>query len=138
VSAERLAEALWGEHPPASWTKVVQGCVVRLRKAISPEAISPDGTLLATADGSQVVVVDPATLTERTRLLGHTDPVTELGLSHDGTLLASASDDRTVVVWDIASGERREVLRGHAGASGVWGSAPTTARCTRPASTERC
>ena len=39
VSAERLADALWGERPPTSWNKVVQGCVVRLRKLLGPGAI---------------------------------------------------------------------------------------------------
>jgi WD40 repeat protein/DNA-binding SARP family transcriptional activator len=39
VSTERLADALWGERAPASWNKVVQGCVVRLRKVLGPEAI---------------------------------------------------------------------------------------------------
>jgi WD40 repeat protein/DNA-binding SARP family transcriptional activator len=40
VSAERLADALWGEAPPASWPKVIQGCVVRLRKSLGAEAIA--------------------------------------------------------------------------------------------------
>ncbi len=40
VSADVLADALWGEQlPPASWTKVVQGCVVRLRKVLGADAI---------------------------------------------------------------------------------------------------
>jgi WD40 repeat protein/DNA-binding SARP family transcriptional activator len=39
VSAELLADALWGERPPPSWTKVVQGCVVRLRKKLGPHSI---------------------------------------------------------------------------------------------------
>ena len=39
VSAERLADALWGDVPPPSWNKVVQGCVVRLRKVLGVEAI---------------------------------------------------------------------------------------------------
>ena len=39
VSSERLADALWGEGPPATWTKVVQGCVTRLRKVLGPAAI---------------------------------------------------------------------------------------------------
>ena len=34
VDAERLADALWGERPPASWNKVVPGCVMRLRRAL--------------------------------------------------------------------------------------------------------
>jgi WD40 repeat protein/DNA-binding SARP family transcriptional activator/energy-coupling factor transporter ATP-binding protein EcfA2 len=49
VSAEALADVLWGEQLPASWPKVVQGCVVRLRKALGNQAIetSPLGYRLA-------------------------------------------------------------------------------------------
>jgi DNA-binding SARP family transcriptional activator/WD40 repeat protein len=39
VSAERLADALWGESPPASWRKVVQGCVLRVRRVLEVGAI---------------------------------------------------------------------------------------------------
>src|SRR5262245_22970964 len=38
-SADRLADALWGDRPPASSKKVVQGCVARLRKAVGSETI---------------------------------------------------------------------------------------------------
>ena len=49
VSADRLADVLWGDDPPASAEKVIQGCVVRLRKALGPRAIetSPAGYRLA-------------------------------------------------------------------------------------------
>jgi WD40 repeat protein/DNA-binding SARP family transcriptional activator len=49
VSAERLADALWGDEPPASWSKVVQGCVARLRKLLGPATIEtvPRGYRLA-------------------------------------------------------------------------------------------
>lgn len=45
VSAETLSDALWGEAPPPSWQKVVQGCVVRLRKVLGAAVIetSPQG-----------------------------------------------------------------------------------------------
>jgi WD40 repeat protein/DNA-binding SARP family transcriptional activator len=43
VSAERLADALWGETPPPSWPKVIQGCVVRLRKSLGARAIATTG-----------------------------------------------------------------------------------------------
>ena len=45
LSAEALAETLWGEDLPETWQKVVQGCIVRLRKALGAEAIqtSPHG-----------------------------------------------------------------------------------------------
>ena len=39
-SFDALAEALWGEEPPASWSKIVQGCVVRLRRALGSGAVS--------------------------------------------------------------------------------------------------
>ncbi|WP_122263008.1 BTAD domain-containing putative transcriptional regulator [Ornithinimicrobium cerasi] len=39
VSSDTLAEALWGEHPPASAVKVVQGCVGRLRRRLGDAAI---------------------------------------------------------------------------------------------------
>jgi WD40 repeat protein/DNA-binding SARP family transcriptional activator len=39
VSADRLAEALWPDQPPETWTKVVQGCIMRLRKVLGTEAI---------------------------------------------------------------------------------------------------
>ena len=39
VSAEVLADVLWGEQLPASWSKVVQGCVVRLRKTLGSHSI---------------------------------------------------------------------------------------------------
>lgn len=39
LSKEVLADALWGETRPASWAKVLQGCVVRLRKLLGGAAI---------------------------------------------------------------------------------------------------
>ena len=52
VSPEVIADALWGETVPASWTKVVQGCIARLRKALTPGAIetSANGYRLETHD----------------------------------------------------------------------------------------
>ncbi|MGS0686542.1 AfsR/SARP family transcriptional regulator [Nakamurella sp. GG22] len=42
VSAASLADALWPDDPPASWQKVVQGCVLRLRRSRSPRRrVSP-------------------------------------------------------------------------------------------------
>lgn len=48
LSAEQLADALWGDGPPASWNKIVQGCVVRLRKSLGRQVIrtSPQGYFL--------------------------------------------------------------------------------------------
>ena len=49
VSAEQLADALWSDTLPTSWPKVVQGCVMRLRKVLGVHAIetTPPGYRLA-------------------------------------------------------------------------------------------
>lgn len=39
VSADQLADAVWGDTPPASWHKNLQTCIVRLRKALGAGAI---------------------------------------------------------------------------------------------------
>ena len=45
VTTDALADALWGEELPTSWAKVLQGCVVRLRKQLGSAAIEsvPNG-----------------------------------------------------------------------------------------------
>ena len=52
LSADRLADALWGDEPPRSWSKVVQGCVLRIRRALGPSSIETTtaGYRLALAD----------------------------------------------------------------------------------------
>src|SRR3954465_5616452 len=50
VSAERLADGLWGDAPPASWQKVVQGAVMRLRRVLGRSAVE------TTSDGYRLTV----------------------------------------------------------------------------------
>jgi DNA-binding SARP family transcriptional activator len=50
LGAETLADALWGEQPPASWRKVVPGCVMRLRRVLGAESIE------TVADGYRLIV----------------------------------------------------------------------------------
>jgi WD40 repeat protein/DNA-binding SARP family transcriptional activator len=40
VDKQVLADALWGDDLPASWSKVVQGCIARLRKLLPRDAIT--------------------------------------------------------------------------------------------------
>lgn len=49
VTADELADALWGDGAPASAHKNLQSCIVRLRKALGPDAIETtrDGYRLA-------------------------------------------------------------------------------------------
>ena len=51
VSADRLADAVWGDSPPPTSHKALQGCVVRLRRALGADSIetSAQGYRLAMA-----------------------------------------------------------------------------------------
>src|SRR5262245_6142971 len=52
VSTERLVDALWDQRPPATATKVVQGYVSQLRKALPGEILQtrPTGYVLRTGE----------------------------------------------------------------------------------------
>jgi DNA-binding SARP family transcriptional activator/WD40 repeat protein len=52
ITTDALADALWGGDLPPSWSKVLQGCVVRLRKRLGSAAIvsAAHGYRLALAD----------------------------------------------------------------------------------------
>ena len=74
VSAEQLAEALWGEQPPVSWHKVVPGCVMRLRRAMGAEAIE------TVAEGYRLVVPgDEVDARRFERLVGRVRELLTLG-----------------------------------------------------------
>ncbi|GAA2149976.1 hypothetical protein GCM10009844_30330 [Nocardioides koreensis] len=49
LTAEQLADAVWGASPPASWRKNLQSCIVRLRRVLGADAIvtTPQGYRLA-------------------------------------------------------------------------------------------
>ena len=82
VSTEGLADALWGDALPASWAKVVYGCVWRLRKVLGAPAIErvPTGYRLSLADDELDNRVFER-LVERARsALGEDDPARALFL----------------------------------------------------------
>ena len=88
VSPESLAECLWGEHLPETWHKVVQGCIVRLRKAVGAEAIQ------TSAHGYRLVM--------------HRDEVDHLYFEHlvarARDLLADGNPQRALYVTGLARG----------------------------------
>lgn len=87
-------------------------------------AISPDGTLLATAgDDLAVRLWNTHTGTRVQTLLGHTRRVWSVDFSPDGSLLVSSGDDGTAVVWDLtplAQGEQPVIRMTLIGMSGGW------------------
>ncbi len=52
-------------------------------------------------------------LTLRTTLTGHAEPVTSVSFSPDGKTIATSSDDRTVRLWDPVTGRERAVFANH-------------------------
>jgi len=52
ITTEALADALWGDSLPPSWAKVLQGCVVRLRKLLG------SGAIQSTANGYRLALTD--------------------------------------------------------------------------------
>ena len=69
-------------------------------------AFSPDGKLLAAADGvgaARIWEVDTGNKFKDFEG-GHSQPVIGLAFSRDGRRLATASEDGLVVIWDVSSG----------------------------------
>lgn len=72
---------------------------------VSPVAISPDGTLVATAGTNHSIRLAALSNGSAVRhLLGHTDGIASIAFSPDGVSLASTADDRTLRLWDVSSG----------------------------------
>jgi WD40 repeat protein/DNA-binding SARP family transcriptional activator len=73
VSVDRLGDALWADAPPVTWCKVVQGCVVRLRRALGQAAIeTTGGGYRLTLAGDDLDVCRFERLVERGRVLAAT------------------------------------------------------------------
>ena len=86
VPAEVLADALWGQAPPKSWGKIVQGSVMRLRRAIGPSAIE------TTAGGYRIVLPD-----------GHLDTIEfERLVARGRSFLAVNEPQRAAIVFEQA------------------------------------
>jgi WD40 repeat protein/tRNA A-37 threonylcarbamoyl transferase component Bud32 len=73
---------------------------------------SPDGKILASGVGSDVILWDAGTGNRLRTLEGHTDIVLSVAFAPDGEILASGSYG-VVILWDARSGEPLHTLEGH-------------------------
>jgi DNA-binding SARP family transcriptional activator len=62
LTADRLIDALWGEHPPATATKAVQVHISRLRKALVAGAVGGSRDVLVTRGLGYELRLDPERL----------------------------------------------------------------------------
>jgi DNA-binding SARP family transcriptional activator/WD40 repeat protein/energy-coupling factor transporter ATP-binding protein EcfA2 len=115
VTAEELADALWGDRPPASWRKVVPGCVNRLRKALGADAISTSahGYRLDLADGDVDVVRFERLVTKGHQMLALGEPDRAALAFREALALWRGPALRDVEDWPPARAEieRLEELR---------------------------
>jgi len=76
-------------------------------------AYSPSGSVLATADGTDVLVYDTSTFKLLARLDGNEQTIHAVAFDTDGSRLASAGFDHTVRVWDTGTWRALATLEGH-------------------------
>jgi WD40 repeat protein len=77
-------------------------------------AVSPDGHLLALADGSfGIRMLNADSYADIRRWNAHSEQICSLSFSPDGKWLLSTSTDDTIGVWDVATGRLVARLTGH-------------------------
>jgi WD40 repeat protein len=80
-------------------------------------AISPNGRLVAKANGSKILLLEAASGKELQAFEGHEDVVEAVAFSPDGAYVLSGSRDRTARMWPLNTreSEGRRVFEGHSG-----------------------
>jgi WD40 repeat protein/uncharacterized caspase-like protein len=65
---------------------------------------SPDGRLVATDDGEDIVIWDSSTGQQVKRLVGHLRYINSIAFSPDGRFILSGAEDGTARIWEVSTG----------------------------------
>ncbi len=77
--------------------------------------VEPERAMASGSVDSSIIVWDPASGNQLTKLAGHSSSVCSLAWSPNGQQLASGSYDRSIILWDPANGKQLTTLVGHTG-----------------------
>jgi dipeptidyl aminopeptidase/acylaminoacyl peptidase len=103
-------------RPPALRLGKTDRILTRHPGGASGLAISPDGKVVASAGGDNMVcLTDTATGKELRRWGAHSTFTRCVTFSPDGKVLATGSNDKEIILWDPATGKELRRLAGHAG-----------------------
>jgi WD40 repeat protein len=80
---------------------------------------TPDGKRVVTANGNEVSIFDAQSQKELIRMVGHSAPVSALGMSPDGKLLATGGEDKGIGLWEMATGKLLLKLKVQATVTGL-------------------
>ena len=83
------------------------------RSGYSSVAFSPDGRLLAAANGHATIHLWYGGRTQKGSLIGHSNSVTSIAFDNCGRYLASGSYDNTVRLWDVVDDTNLATFEGH-------------------------
>ena len=109
------ASGITGLYGRAQVWDVKQNRLIRTfeghRDTMYAAALSPDGSMLATASYDRKIVLWDAASGKQVRTFeGHNGAVFDLAFHPDGTILASASADQTIKLWHVEQGIRLDTL----------------------------
>ncbi len=118
-----LLEPALSPIEPQNVTRISKVATIPTSAPVMDVIWSPDGHILAVAEGSAIRLYDVNSLpAPRATLTGHTAAVNSIAFSPDGTSIASGSDDGTIRIWDIWTGHQKAFQKVHV-RDYLWGAA---------------